>query len=46
MTAEGFEGVYDGQPHGVNISVSNAPADMTIEYSFDEGDSWTTEAKT
>lgn len=45
MTAEGFEGVYDGQPHGVNISVSNAPADMTIEYSFDEGDSWTTEAK-
>lgn len=45
VTAEGFEGVYDGQPHGVNISVSNAPADMTIEYSFDEGDSWTTEAK-
>lgn len=45
VTAEGFEDVYDGQPHGVNISVSNAPADMTIEYSFDEGDSWTTEAK-
>lgn len=45
VTAEGFEGVYDGRPHGVNISVSNAPADMTIEYSFDEGDSWTTEAK-
>lgn len=45
VTAGGFEGVYDGQPHGVNISVSNAPADMTIEYSFDEGDSWTTEAK-
>lgn len=45
VMAEGFEGVYDGQPHGVNISVSNAPADMTIEYSFDEGDSWTTEAK-
>ncbi len=45
VTAEGFEGVYDGQPHGVNISVSNAPADMKIEYSVDEGDSWTTEAK-
>lgn len=45
VMAEGFEGVYDGQPHGVNISVSNAPADMTIEYSFDGGDSWTTEAK-
>ena len=45
VMAEGFEGVYDGQPHGVNISVSNAPSDMTIEYSFDEGDSWTTEAK-
>lgn len=45
VTAKGFEGVYDGQPHGVNISVSNAPADMTIEYSFDGGDSWTTEAK-
>ncbi len=45
VTAEGFEGVYDGQPHGVNISVSNAPAGMTIEYSFDGGDSWTTKAK-
>lgn len=45
VMAEGFEGVYDGRPHGVNISVSNAPSDMTIEYSFDEGDSWTTEAK-
>lgn len=45
VMAEGFEGVYDGRPHGVNISVSHAPSDMTIEYSFDEGDSWTTEAK-
>ena len=44
VTAEGFEGVYDGQPHGVNISVSNAPADMKIEYSVDESDKWTTEA--
>lgn len=45
VTAEGFEGVYDGQPHGVRISVDNAPADMMIEYSYDEGESWTTEAK-
>lgn len=44
VTAEGFEGVYDGQPHGVNISASNAPADMKIEYSVDESDKWTTEA--
>ena len=44
VTAEGFEGPYDGQAHGVNISVSNAPADMKIEYSVDESDEWTTEA--
>ena len=39
-----FEGVYDGQPHGVNISVSKAPDDMKIEYSVDESDKWTAEA--
>ena len=44
VTAEGFEGVYDGQPHGVSISVDNAPADMKIEYSVDESDEWTTKA--
>lgn len=44
VTAEGFEGVYDGKPHGVNISVSNAPDDMKIEYSVDESDKWTAEA--
>ena len=44
VTAEGFEGVYDGQPHGVNISVSKAPDDMKIEYSVDESDKWTAEA--
>ena len=43
VMAEGFEGPYDGQAHGVNISVSNAPADMKIEYSVDESDEWTTE---
>ncbi len=43
VTAEGFEGPYDGQAHGVNISVSNAPADMEIEYSVDESEEWTTE---
>ena len=45
VTAEGFEGRYDGQPHGVKISVDKAPNDMVIEYSYDEGESWTTEAK-
>lgn len=44
VTAEGFEGVYDGKPHGVNISVSKAPVDMKIEYSVDESDKWTAEA--
>lgn len=44
VTAEGFEGDYDGQSHGVNISVSSAPADMKIEYSVDESGKWTTEA--
>lgn len=44
VTAEGFEGRYDGQAHGVNISVSSAPADMKIEYSVDESDKWTAEA--
>lgn len=44
VTAEGFEGDYDGQSHGVNISVSSAPADMKIEYSVDESDKWTAEA--
>ena len=44
VTAEGFVGDYDGHPHGVNVSVSSAPADMKIEYSVDESDKWTTEA--
>lgn len=43
VTAEGFEGPYDGQAHGVNISVSNAPTDMKIEYSVDGSDEWTAE---
>lgn len=43
VTAKGFEGRYDGQPHGVNISVENAPADMKIEYNVDGSDKWTTE---
>lgn len=44
VTAEGFEGRYDGQPHGVNISVEKAPDDMKIEYSVDGGDEWKEEA--
>lgn len=44
VTAEGFEGPYDGQPHGVNISVEKAPDDMKIEYGVDGGDEWKEEA--
>ncbi len=44
VTAEGFEGRYDGQPHGVNISVEKAPDDMKIEYNVDGSDKWTTKA--
>ncbi len=44
VTAEGFEGDYDGHPHGVNVSVSKAPAGMKIEYSVDESDEWSQEA--
>lgn len=44
VTAEGFEGRYDGRPHGVNISVEKAPDDMKIEYSVDGGDEWKEEA--
>ncbi|MBE5926737.1 MAG: hypothetical protein E7270_07225 [Lachnospiraceae bacterium] len=32
--AEGYEGVYDGQPHGINVDVT-APIDATITYSQD-----------
>ena len=44
VTAKGFKGPYDGQPHGVNISVENAPADMKIEYNVAGSDEWTTGA--
>ena len=33
-TAVGYEGVYDGQPHGITVNVT-APTDATITYSVD-----------
>jgi hypothetical protein len=33
LTAEGYEGVYDANPHSVNVSVSGA-AGETFEISY------------
>ena len=46
VTAEGWEGEYDEQPHSITVS-ANAPSpelpfDVTISYSED-GENWTTE---
>ena len=44
VTAEGFSGTYDGQPHTISVSVTNEPAGTKIEYSEDGGTTWSTEA--
>ena len=36
-TSEGYEGTYDGQGHGITVTVSD-PTDVAITYSTDEGD--------
>ena len=41
LTAAGYTGVYDGQPHFPSAAVS-IPAGTTIEYSTDGGATWTT----
>lgn len=44
VKATGFEGTYDGRDHKASVTVSNAPEDMKVEYSVDDGESWTEEA--
>lgn len=44
VTAEGFSGTYDGNPHTVSVSVADAPEDVTIEYSEDGGTTWSSDA--
>lgn len=44
ITATGFSGTYDGQPHTISVSVTNEPAGTKIEYSEDGGTTWSTEA--
>lgn len=44
ITATGFSGTYDGQPHTISVSVTNEPAGTKIEYSEDGGTTWNTEA--
>lgn len=44
VTAEGFEGTYDGQPHGITL---NAPEGAKVEYLINaDTDEWSTNAPT
>lgn len=47
LEVTGFVGTYDGEKHGITVTVKNdpVPADMKIEYREDGGD-WTTEKPT
>ena len=45
LTAEGYEGVYDGQPHGPNRAEASIEG-AAIEYSLDGGVTWTDETPT
>ncbi len=38
VTAEGYEGIYDGTAHGITVTVED-PADTKVEYSTD-GENW------
>lgn len=47
----GFEGTYDGQSHGGSVTVtkkdgSAAPKGTVVEYSIDNGETWTEKAPT
>lgn len=44
LEVAGFDGTYDGDEHGITVSVKNdpVPADMKIEYR-EEGGDWTTD---
>ena len=41
ITAEGFEGVFDGKPHGVTYEI-NVEEDTVVEFSTDNGLTWST----
>lgn len=47
LEVAGFDGTYDGDEHGITVSVKNdpVPVDMKIEYREEDGD-WTTEKPT
>lgn len=47
LEVAGFDGIYDGDEHGITVNVKNdpVPADMKIEYREDGGD-WTTKKPT
>lgn len=47
LEVAGFDGTYDGDEHGITVSVKNdpVPADMKIEYR-EEGGDWTTKKPT
>lgn len=47
LEVAGFDGIYDGDEHGITVNVKNdpVPADMKIEYREDGGD-WTTDKPT
>lgn len=40
VKATGYAGPYDGQPHTASVTVDNAPEGMKIEYSEDDGETW------
>lgn len=43
VRASDYEGTYDGEGHGIEVAVENAPDDMKVEYRSGYGDSWTEE---
>ena len=43
--ASGYEGIYDAQPHGSDVTVTVKDG-TTVEYSTDGGKTWTTEPPT
>lgn len=47
LEVAGFDGIYDGDEHGITVDVKNdpQPADMKIEY-CEEGGDWTTKKPT
>ena len=42
--ASGYEGIYDAQPHGSDVTVTVKDG-TTVEYSTDGGKTWTTEPR-